>query len=588
MALTYQMDYNKNLGRNLISVGAAVLLLAPCALPWKNYSMFRLFSSLASAAIFGCVGLREADKRAREEELALINWDNYLVAYQNQQIARLEQEAVLEQPQHLITGSSEIGESTNHVNHPVVIALRNLGVKCELIEEINAPAFTRVKLKLGQGVKFQQVKNLANDLQINCGYEVAPFIGSANGCVIVDIPRENREFCPFENYQISDKFTIPVGVDINGQLIEADLTDANNPHFLVGGTTGSGKSEFLVSVICSLINRFTPEQIKIIGIDPKRVSFPFFENLPWCEIIKDQDEAIAKLNDLVEEMETRYRTFEDVGVRDLAEYSNKNLPVIPRIIVVFDEFADFVADKKDKEEFELQIKKLAAKARGAGIHLILATQRPDATVVTPLIRSNLPGRIALRTLTPEDGKIVMGHDCPSNQLLGKGDLFFSVNGGELRLQSLWIKDPIQVIEKAKSKLSINAASRPSPVKYEEVSPQDDVKPTPKPSSVVMSRQDYIVKILGETLAQLPEKPKIALFDSHYDLSLEEKLLVVRSLLYKKIGKENSILVLWGRASGGKNHHHYQACSECFDQMKIKLREQGFNEENDWGFKQNAL
>lgn len=584
MALTYQMDYNKNLRRNLISIGAAILLLAPCALPWKNYSTLRLISSIASAVIFGCVGLKEADKRTKEEELELLNWDNYVVAYQNQQVARLEQDAILidDQPQALISAGES--ETQSNTSHPVVTALKNLGIKTELLEEINAPAFTRVKLKLGQGIKFQQVKNLGNDLQINCGYEVAPFIASGNGCVTVDIPREDREFCAFDNYQISNKFTIPVGIDINQQLIEADLTDANNPHLLVGGTTGSGKSEFLVAIICSLINRFTPEQIQIIGIDPKRVSFPFFENLPWCSIIKDQEQAIAKLDQLVEEMETRYQIFEDEGVRDLAEYSAKNLPMIPRIVVVFDEFADFVADKKDKEEFESKIKKLAAKARGAGIHLILATQRPDATVVTPLIRSNLPGRIALRTLTPEDGKIVMGHDCPSNQLLGKGDLFFGAGGNELRLQSLWVKDPVQLVEKAKSKLSTNQVSSTFTAKPVEASPEPPVKLTPKSSTPILSRGEYIVKLLGEALTQLPNKPEIPLFDSHYDLSIEEKLLVVRSLFYKKIGKEQSILVLWGRASGGKNHHLYQACSECFEVMKNKLREQGFGEANDWGFR----
>ena len=583
MALTYNMDYDKNLGRSLISIGAAILLLAPCSLPWKNYSSLRLISSIASAVIFGCIGLKEAEKRTKEEELSLLDWDNYVVAYQNRQIARLEEEATLiqEQPRALISAGE--GEAQSSTSHPVVTALKNLGIKTELLEEINAPAFTRVKLKLGQGIKFGQVKNLGSDLQINCGYETTPFIGSANGCVIVDIPREDRKFCLFENYQVSNKFTIPVGVDINGQLVEADLTDANNPHFLVGGTTGSGKSEFLVSIICSLITRFTPDQISIIGIDPKRVSFPFFENLPWCHVIKDQEEAISKLDFLVQEMETRYKIFEDEGVRDLAEYSTKNLVVIPRIVVVFDEFADFVADKKDKEDFELRIKKLAAKARGAGIHLILATQRPDATVVTPLIRSNLPGTIALRTKREEDGKIIMGHDCPSNQLLGKGDLFFSVNGGELRLQSLWIKDPIQVIEDAKSKLSINGTLPAFTTNPVESSPQNGVKPASKPQTTFLTRNQFIVGLLGEALGQLPDKPEITLFNEHYDLSVEEKLFVVRSLLYKKIGKEDSILVLWGRQSGGKNHHYYQACSECFEQMKNKLRDQGFNEGNDWGF-----
>lgn len=282
------------------------------------------------------------------------------------------------------------------------------------------------------------------------GIALPPLISTQPGYVSVDLPRKDRQIAHFEHYIQSQKkpdraaVTIAIGVDLEGKLIEADLADPNTCHFLVGGTTGSGKSEFLRSLLLSLIYRHTPAQVKIALVDPKRVTFPEFERMPWLlsPIVKDSEDAIALMSQLVTEMERRYQLFEVAGCSHLDAYNEKlaqrKQSCEPRIICIFDEYADFMAEKETRNALEMSIKRLGAMARAAGIHLIVATQRPEAGVVTPIIRSNLPGRIALSTASEADSKIILGGTSTEAAcLLGKGDLFFQVNAGLQRLQSLY-------------------------------------------------------------------------------------------------------------------------------------------------------
>lgn len=234
-----------------------------------------------------------------------------------------------------------------------------------------------------------------------------------------------------------------MGIDLEGELIEADLADPNTCHFLVGGTTGSGKSEFLRSLLLSLIHRHSPKQVRIALVDPKRVTFPEFEQMPWLlsPIVKDSEAAIALMEKLVTEMDERYNLFETAGCSDLDTYNQKQTSTnnyLPRIVCIFDEYADFMTEKETRHALESSIKRLGGMARAAGIHLIVATQRPEAKVVTPIIRSNLPGRVALTTASEADSKIILGgSSTEAALLLGKGDLFFQVNGRLQRLQSLY-------------------------------------------------------------------------------------------------------------------------------------------------------
>jgi S-DNA-T family DNA segregation ATPase FtsK/SpoIIIE len=233
---------------------------------------------------------------------------------------------------------------------------------------------------------------------------------------------------------------IAIGIDLDGNLIEADLSDPNTCHFLVGGTTGSGKSEFLRSLLLSLLVRNQPSHLKIALVDPKRVTFPEFEKMPWLlsPIVKESEQAIALMAELVCDMETRYRKFESAGCNDITSYNRKATNPLPRIVCIFDEYADFMAEKEIRTDLELSIKRLGAMARAAGIHLIIATQRPEAKVVTPIIRSNLPGRIALRTASEADSSIILGgQETSAAYLLGKGDLLYQIGSQLHRLQSLF-------------------------------------------------------------------------------------------------------------------------------------------------------
>ena len=194
------------------------------------------------------------------------------------------------------------------------------------------------------------------------------------------------------------------------------------------------------SLLLSLLKRHSPKHLQIALVDPKRVTFPEFEEIPWLRepIVKDTEGAITLMDSLMDEMDQRYRRFEQSRCADLSRYNQKASVPLPRIVCIFDEYADFMAEKESRTAIEQSIKRLGAMARAAGIHLIIATQRPDAQVVTPLIRSNLPGRVALKTASEADSAIILGgKQGEAVNLLGKGDLLYLKGAQLLRLQSLF-------------------------------------------------------------------------------------------------------------------------------------------------------
>ena len=335
--------------------------------------------------------------------------------------------------------------NADEIGASLVTILESFKVNVDYYGADVSPAFIRVKIKPHLGVKVPSILKLSADLQVQLGLEYPPLIAPQAGYVSIDLPRQDRQIAKFEDY-IQKQFLPPIapvkiaiGVGIDGKLLEADLSDPNTCHFLVGGTTGSGKSEFLRSLLLSLIYRHSPQHLKIALVDPKRVTFPEFEQMSslYAPVVKDSDRAVELMQELVAEMESRYQKFEKAKCADLTTYNQRPSPALPRIVCIFDEYADFMAEKEIRTILEQSIKRLGAMARAAGIHLIISTQRPEASIVTPIIRSNLPGRVALRTSSQADSCIILGgKETTAAYLLGKGDLVYQGGSQGQRLQSL--------------------------------------------------------------------------------------------------------------------------------------------------------
>jgi S-DNA-T family DNA segregation ATPase FtsK/SpoIIIE len=366
---------------------------------------------------------------------------------QDSQPIQEEQRKPVESPK-----SEKINESeAKKLGQQLEAILQAYGVNADYQGATIGASFIRIRLKPQLGVKVVSILNRATDIQVQMGISSPPLISPQAGYISVDLPRSRRDVAKFETYvQATENqadIKIAIGVDLEGNLIDADLSDPNSCHFLVGGTTGSGKSEFLKSLVFSLIRRYPQEVVKIALVDPKRVTFPEFENNAWLmsPVIKERDRAISFMEELVSEMEQRYQQFEQAQCSDLKSYNQKRIQQgenpVPHIVCIFDEYADFMVEKEAREALEYSIKRLGAMARAAGIHLIIATQRPEAKIVTPLIRSNLPGRVALKTSTEADSKIILGgNQTQAAHLLGKGDLFYLSSGQLIRLQSLLVTD----------------------------------------------------------------------------------------------------------------------------------------------------
>ena len=327
----------------------------------------------------------------------------------------------------------------------LVEVLQSFNVGVDYLGSTLGPAFVRVKLMPHLGVRVSSILKFEDDIRVHLGLANPPLMAPQAGYISVDLPRPDRQTAFFDDYykqpeRNGSNAKAAIGVNLDGELIEADLSDPNTCHFLVGGTTGSGKSEFLRSLLLSLLVRHDPTHFQVALVDPKRVTFPEFEQMRWLyePIVKTREDAIALMERLVIEMDDRYQRFEKSRCSNLSAYNQKAAVPLPRILCIFDEYADFMADKETAKALEQSIQRLGAMARAAGIHLVIATQRPEARVVTPLIRSNLPGRVALRTASDADSAIILGgKEGAAANLLGKGDLFYSGGDHLQRLQSLF-------------------------------------------------------------------------------------------------------------------------------------------------------
>lgn len=329
----------------------------------------------------------------------------------------------------------------------VVTAFSEFKLGAESLGTVRGPQVLRVKLKPAPGVKVASLANRAEDLRVALALETAPLIEPGKGYVAIDLPRADRQTQLLSDYlklatasKSNSLAKFPVGVGIEGEIISGDFSDSNTCHVLVAGTSGSGKSEWLKTLVASLALQNSPQTVRFALVDPKILTFGGMSNSPyfWKPVATTIEQAVGVLRDAVDEMEARYQILAKEGHVNLAERIVAGRTELPYIILVFDEFADLILTGRDeKKEFEQIAARIAGKGRAAGIHLVLATQRPDRTVVTGLIKSNLPMKICLRVANSTNSQIVLGEN-GGESLLGKGDLLCDAGKAIARAQSYYI------------------------------------------------------------------------------------------------------------------------------------------------------
>jgi DNA segregation ATPase FtsK/SpoIIIE, S-DNA-T family len=335
----------------------------------------------------------------------------------------------------------------------LVRALQEYGVPVEWKGELTAgPSFLRYFVIPSRQTKMKQVRDRAEDLGMQLNLKSDPMIHNADGRLVIDIARPDPQTVTFGS--ILDQLPkpdgrgcsrAPLGVDLNGRLQFVDLASSNNPHLLVAGTAGSGKSEWLRSAIAGLTLSNTPETLRLVLIDPKRTAFAELKGSPYLHapdslVYPPEHSAFDVLDSLIEEMERRYKLFEQALVDDLPEYRAKTGKVLPRIVCVCDEYADLLVDRAATRNLAGAISRLGAKARAAGVHLIIATQYPDRKTVDGALKMNLGGRICMRVANHQQSNMIINQS-GAERLLGKGDLFFLSIGDPVRLQAPYLSPP---------------------------------------------------------------------------------------------------------------------------------------------------
>lgn len=309
-------------------------------------------------------------------------------------------------------------------------------IDAEVTGYTQGPSVTRYEVELGPGVKIQKITALQKNLAYSTAAEsvriLAPIPGRS--AVGIELPNRERDVVTLADLAIEDghPLSIPVGMDVEGDTVSANL--AKLPHLLVAGTTGSGKSSFINSILVSLLAADS-EKVKLVLIDPKSVELTPYDGVAHLlrPVITEVDEAIDALGELVEDMEERYQAMRAAKVRNIDELD------YPYIVVVIDELADLMLQGRD--EVEPLVVRLLQKARAAGIHLVLATQRPSVDVVTGLIKANAPSRLAFSTASLVDSRVVLD-EAGAEQLLGMGDGLFKPVGSRtaIRIQGAYVAD----------------------------------------------------------------------------------------------------------------------------------------------------
>ncbi len=349
-----------------------------------------------------------------------------------------------------------VAEDNSDTAEHLVRTLRSFGVETRIVDISRGPTVTRYELQPCAGVKISKITALADDIALNLAAGnvriEAPIPNKA--AVGIEVPNKDkravgiREILEAPEFtSAKSKLTVALGKDITGNIITTDI--AKMPHGLIAGATGSGKSVCTNSIIISLLYKNTPEELKLLLIDPKTVEFEPYNGIPhlMVPVVTDPRKAAGALGWAVGEMEKRYKMLSDRKVRNIEEYNEvveglvdePEVEKMPYIVIMIDEFADLM--QTASKEVEDHIARLAAKARAAGIHMILATQRPSVDVITGVIKANIPTRIALTTSSQIDSRTIIDQ-AGAEKLLGRGDMLFNPVGTSkpARLQGCFVSN----------------------------------------------------------------------------------------------------------------------------------------------------
>ncbi len=345
--------------------------------------------------------------------------------------------------------SKELQSNGQHL----IDVLRSFGVEAKICEICRGPSVTRYEIQPAPGVKISKITGLSNDIAMNMaasGVRIEAPIPNKSA-VGIEIPNRQRtmvllkEIIDTPEYRKADsKLNVALGKDITGNIICADI--AKMPHLLIAGTTGSGKSVCINSMIVSLLYNATPDEVKLLMIDPKQVEFTVYNGIPHLlvPVVSDPRKAAGALAWAVTEMLNRYKLFSERNVRNIKGYNkfceaNPDIPKMPHIVIFIDELSDLMMAAPN--EVEDSICRLAQMARAAGMHLVIATQRPSVNVITGVIKANIPSRISLSVSSQIDSRTIID-TAGAEKLLGNGDMLFNPVGMSkpLRVQGAFLSD----------------------------------------------------------------------------------------------------------------------------------------------------
>ena len=439
------------------------------------------------------------------------------------------------------SGNQQTAASLKQTALKLQQTFESFGVGVQVTNVSCGPAVTRYELQPDQGVKVSRIVSLSDDIKLNLAVAdiriEAPIPGKA--AVGIEVPNTHKEMVHLRDLLESDKckqakskLAFAVGKDIGGQTVVADIEKM--PHLLIAGATGSGKSVCINTIIMSILFRADPNEVKMIMIDPKVVELNVYNGLPHLliPVVTDPKKAAGSLNWAVNTMMDRYNKFAEIGAKDLKSYNARveNLPYeseqhkkMPQIIIIIDELADLMMVAQS--EVEDAICRLAQLARAAGIHLIIATQRPSVNVITGLIKANVPSRIAFSVSSGVDSRTILDMN-GAEKLLGNGDMLFYPQGLQkpVRVQGAFVSEN----EIARVTDFIRAHLTSQPVYSETIKKSIETAAISSPSGASGSDKDVYFEEAGRFIIE-KDKASIGMLQRVYKIGFNRAARIMDQL-----------------------------------------------------------